>query len=342
MKTKSLRRRVPRALFLSFALWLACGRGPAEQEHAGDEEAHDGAGGHGEHADRDDHVESGGHADADGELVESEARVALRAADLERFGVRVHGVGPGHVDSGIELLGEVRPNGDRLAHIVPRYPGVVREVLRSVGDRVSAGDVLMRIESNEGLSVYPTRAQLAGTVIARDVAVGEAVDRDKQAFVIADLSSVWIDLAVYQKDLPAVREGQRVIVHGGEERPDAEGDISYLTPVVDEPSRTAIARVVLANTGGEWRPGLFVTARLVEPAEAAVVAPRSALQRIDGRTSVFVETAEGFAVRAVTVGREGERLAEIVSGLAAGERVASENSFLLKAELGKGAAEHAH
>lgn len=318
-------------------LALACEREASEHGAHGDGAAHE-AGGD-EHDEHDENEAEGEHA---GERHAEESSLALHADDLTRFGVTLATAGPGSVDSGIELLGEVHPNGDRVAHIVPRYPGVVREVLKSVGDRVAAGDVLMRIESNEGLSIYATRARLAGTVIARDIAVGEAVDRDKQAFVIADLSSVWIDLAVYQKDLTAVRIGQRASISAGAEGPAAEGAISYVTPVVDEPTRTSVARVVLSNTNGAWRPGTFVTAHLIDPVAAEVTVPRSALHTLEGRAVVFAESNDGFEAREVRVGRQGEDRAEIVAGLESGVRVAAENSFLLKAELLEGSAEHQH
>lgn len=312
-------------------LALACEREAQEHGAHDDDAAHE--------ADGDEHEAEG---EREGEGHAEQASLALHADDLARFGVTLATAGPGSVDSGIELLGEVHPDGNRVAHIVPRYPGVVREVLRSVGDRVAAGDVLMRIESNEGLSIYATRAQLAGTVIARDIAVGEAVDRDKQAFVIADLSSVWIDLAVYQKDLAAVRIGQRARISAGADGPAAEGAISYVTPIVDEPTRTSVARVVLSNAEGAWRPGTFVTARLIDPVAADVAVPRSALHTLEGRAVVFAESADGFEARGVRVGRQGEDRAEIVAGLEPGVRVAAENSFLLKAELLEGSAEHQH
>lgn len=261
--------------------------------------------------------------------------VRLTPEQLAAFGVTVLPAGPGRIDRGLELLGEVRPNGDRLAHIVPRFPGIVRDVRRSVGDDVRADDLLATVESNASLAPYEMRTRLDGTIIERDLTPGEAVDRDKVAFVIADLSSVWVDLAVYQKDLSNLRVGQTVRISGGAGLPDVDGTISYITPIVDEPTRTAAARVVLANPDRAWRPGLFVTARTLDPVEAAVVVPQTAIQTVGGRAVVFVEMDAGFVPRPVVVGRSGRSAVEILDGLAAGERLVTFNAFLLKAELGK-------
>ena len=260
---------------------------------------------------------------------------------LERFGVRVATAGPGEVDVGIELPGEVRPNGDRIAHLAPRFPGIVREVRKHVGDPVQAGDVLARIES-ENLATFDLKAAFDGTVVDKHISPGEAVTRDEAAFIVADLTTVWVDINVYQTALPQIGLGRPVAIaasHGGAE---VTGVVSYVSPIVDQATRTASARVVLPNPDGVWRPGLFVTATVFNPVAADVVIPRRALQTLAGKTVVFVVEDDHFEARPVTVGRVGRSRAEITAGLAPGERFADERSFLVKAELAKGEAEHEH
>jgi len=288
-------------------------------------------------------AESGStHPEGEG-AEDSRARtIALDAAQREMLGISVAAAGPARVDSGIELLGEVHPNGDRLAHIVPRFPGIVRDVRRTAGDAVRSGDVLAVIESSDSLAPYELKTLLDGVVLTKHLTRGEAVGRETQAFVVADLSTVWVDLSVYQKDLSRVRVGQHVRIHSVQGGPDAQGTISYLTPAVDRATRTAVARVVLPNPERSWLPGMFVMGHTLDSREAPVVVSRSAIQTLEGEPAVFVESAEGFTARTVTLGQEGETLVEIVRGLAAGDRVALENAFLLKAELAKDEAEHEH
>lgn len=305
---------------LGLTLMLACGSEPQQLARTED---------HGEEQGHDEHEEHEGGA-------------ALVPEELEHAGVAFVTVGPGYVDDGVELLGAVRPNGDRLAHITPRFAGIVREVRKNVGDRVRAGEVLAVLESSESLAPYQLTTLIDGIIIEKHLTRGEAVDRETPCFVIADLSTVWVDLAVYQKDMARVRLGQSVRVRAADGGPEGEGSISYLTPALDEATRTATARVELPNLEGQWRPGMFVTARALAEHEARLVVPTGALQTLKGRDVVFVADEHGVEPRPVTLGHRGETVVEVLSGLEPGARVASANTFLLKAELGKGEAEHEH
>ena len=282
--------------------------------------------------------EQGRKADKHGEYQERPL-VHRTAEELAAFGVTVEKAGPGKIDRGIELLGEVRPNGDALAHIVPRFPGIAITIRKTIGDNVKSGEVLATIQSNESLAPYELKTMIDGTIIEKHLTRGEAVERDKPTFVIADLSTVWIDLSVYQKDIHEVAVGQlvRVSCH---HLPDVDGAISYIAPVVDQPTRTAIARVVLPNTDRAWRPGLFVSARLLDSTEAQIAIPRTAIQTIEDHPVVFVEIKDGFEARPIILGHGGESSVEVLSGLVPGERFVATNSFLLKAEFGKSAVEH--
>lgn len=274
--------------------------------------------------------------DPDAEAHEDHALVRLSPAELEEFGVTIDTAGAGVIERHVELPGEVRPNADRLAHIVPRFAGIVTKVRSNIGDHVTRGQVLAVIEGDESLAPFEVKTLLSGTVIGKHIALGEAASRDRDAFVIADLSSVWIDLTVYQRDLATIEVGQAARVYIGHDLVQDAGVISYVTPIVDEHTRTATARVVLSNTENVWRPGMFVTAEVtVERTEVPLVVPRTALHTFEGRSVVFVETDEGFRPEPVVLGRRGETHVEVVSGLASGERFVSDGGFTLKAELGK-------
>ena len=266
---------------------------------------------------------------------------AFTVADFERSGVRLATAGPGEIDLGVELPGEVRPNADRIAHVAARFPGIVREVKKHVGDAVRAGDVLAVVES-EHLAPYEVRAAFDGTVIDKHIAPGEAVDREEPAFIIADLSTVWVTISVYQSALADVRIGQPVVIQASHGNLEAPGRVAYISPVVDQATRTANARVVLPNADGAWRPGVFVAAMIFNPSPVDVALPRRAVQTMDGKSVVFVADGDRFVAREVVLGRTGRTKVEIVSGLAPGDRFADERSFLVKAELAKGAAEHHH
>jgi cobalt-zinc-cadmium efflux system membrane fusion protein len=297
-------------LFLALA---TAGWSPAgAQTHAEDE-----------HGDEDDHADE-------------QPAVSLTTAELEEFGIEVDTAAPGSVEMYVSLPGEVRPNADRVAHIVPRYSGIVTEVRASIGDLVRQGDVLAIVESDESLAPFEVKTLISGTVIEKHMTLGEAVSRDQDGFVIADLNSVWINLTVHQRDMGRVAVGQVARIAAGHELPATTGRIDYITPVVDETTRTATARVVIPNPDGAWRPGLFVTGDvLVERSTVPVAVPRTALFTVEAETVVFIETPEGFRPQPVTLGRAGDTHIEVVSGLRPDQRYASHGGFTLKAELQK-------
>jgi len=308
-------------LLLGVALALACGGEPAGESHADGEPA-------GDHA---------------GEEADHGGAIRLSEAQRAEFGIELEKAGPGQIALTIELPGEVHPDQDRLAHLVPRFGGIVKEVRKRVGDSVKAGEVLALIESSESLASYALKSLIDGTVIAKHITRGEAVSTDSEAFVVADLSSVWVDLSVYQKDLDRLRVGQPVAIATGHAAPGVEGTISYVSPVVDEQTRTATARVVLPNPEGSWRPGLFVTGTVtVDRADVPVSIPRNAVQTLGDETVVFVLDSDGLEPRPVRPGRSDGQRVEILDGLSPEDRFVSRGGFTLKSELEKAGFEAGH
>jgi cobalt-zinc-cadmium efflux system membrane fusion protein len=282
-----------------------------------------------------------GHEDAAHHEPDEHRGEVFSVSDFAKLGVTTATAGPGAIDVALELPGEIRPNGDHIAHIAARFPGVVRDVRAGIGDRVSGGDPLATIES-ENLSAYTIRAPFDGTVIDRHLAVGEIVDQASAIFILADLSTVWLDVNVHQHGLAHVAPGRTVTLREVAGDRSAQAEISYVSPIIDQETRTATARAVVANADGGWRPGTFVVATIEEPVAAPIVIPRHALQTFEGETTVFVVEGEQFAPRRVTVGAQGRSTIAITAGLAAGDRVADEGSFLVNAELAKGEAGHDH
>jgi cobalt-zinc-cadmium efflux system membrane fusion protein len=385
---------------------------PASDEHAHEEKAkpkgHDDHGGHGPHEGQEAHGE--------------EPVVQLTEVQLQELGIEVAPAGPGTLAAYVMLPGHVTLNADRRGEIIPRISGAIQQVLKQLGDRVRAGEVMAIIDSREladlksaylnardrvplaevtfrreenlwkkkispeqeyleakralaearielraaehklralgfteadlhrlpaqangTLTRYPITAPFDGTVIEKHITLGAVVKDDTVAYVIADLRSVWVHVSVYTKDLPLVRHGQLVRIAAGAGIPDAQGSIAYVAPVVDEQTRTAFARAVLPNPNGVWRPGLFVTAMIeVGATDVPLLIPKEAVQTVEEKATVFVQTPEGFEARPVTLGRTNETHVEVLTGLELGERYAATETFVLKAELAKGEATHQH
>ncbi|HEY9198780.1 MAG TPA: efflux RND transporter periplasmic adaptor subunit, partial [Gammaproteobacteria bacterium] len=149
--------------------------------------------------------------------------------------------------------------------------------------------------------------------------------------------------SLFPRDVAKVRVGQDVRVKSTEAGLDATGKIVYVAPFGQAANQTLTARVLLDNPERRWAPGLYVTAAVTLAETSVPLAIRNeAVQTLEGRSVVFVRDDDGFAPRDVTPGRSDNDYTEVLAGLAAGDTYAAANSFVLKAELGKGSAEHGH
>lgn len=269
--------------------------------------------------------------------------IKLTDAKIAAAGIELAKAGPGVLRDSLPLNGIVQSNQESLLQVTPRFPGIVREVRKRIGDRVEKGDVLAIVESNQSLTSYELKTSLAGTVIDRQTTLGEFVSEQKPAFVIADLSTVWVDFSVYRRDLMRVRIGDQVLIDTADGGQPIEAKISYLSPVGSSETQSALARAIVPNSGLRLRPGLFITGRLTLSAKNVNVAVKSsALQTIENRTVVFIRDGEKFEPRDVETGDRDQEFVEITFGVLDGEMYAAKNSYIVKAEMAKGTAEHEH
>ena len=190
---------------------------------------------------------------------------------------------------------------------------------------------------------YELKAPITGIVIRKHITTGEAVKGDDDIFLLADLSDVWVNIAVPEKELKSVRLGQKVKVTLKNLDLTGSGTLSYLGSVIEEKTRTVTARVVIPNPKKQWRPGSFVTVELMrEEKKIPLGVPVEAIQTIRDWTVVFVKYGNFFEARPITLGESDGSVTEILDGLRLGEQVVVKNSFAVKAEIGKSAATHSH
>jgi cobalt-zinc-cadmium efflux system membrane fusion protein len=272
-----------------------------------------------------------------------EGRVQVAAGEANASGIAVAAAGSASIRSEIELFGRVEPDGDRTAHVTPRFPGVATEVRKRLGDAVAKDEVVAVIESNESLRPYEVRSRIAGTAIQKSIVPGEFVASDAAVFVVSDLERVWVDLQVHRSDFARLRIGQRVFIDAKDGRDPIEARIDYLSPLGSFDSQTLLARVVAPNAERRLQPGLFVSARVeLESVEVPVAVRTSALQQMRDRTVVFLADGESYEAQPVEIGRSDGTWTEVIGGLAAGQRYATTGSFVLKADVGKSGASHDH
>lgn len=191
-------------------------------------------------------------------------------------------------------------------------------------------------QPHESLVQYNLTAPSDGVIIEKHIVQGELVTTESPLFIVSDISSLWIDLQVYPKDLESVTAGQKIFISALEGKLTAQGIISFLSPVISQETRTALARVELSNTNNMWRAGLFATA-IVTPEHNGenntLVVPKSAIQTINGNLCVFIVTSKGYFPVTVETGQSNNTHMEILSGVSAGQTYVSNGSFELKAKL---------
>jgi cobalt-zinc-cadmium efflux system membrane fusion protein len=184
---------------------------------------------------------------------------------------------------------------------------------------------------------------ISGRITAAPLVLGSYVTAGTELFRVANPSKIEVQASLPASDAARIAAGDRALIE------TAQGTIPAvvrsITPGVDVESRAATAIITVAQGQAGLVPGQAVRVRIVPRGAAAsdrFSAPDEAVQSVEGVDSVFVRGKDGFTVRPVKIGRRGGGRVEILSGVAAGEQIAGQGAFLLKAELGKGEAEHGH
>ncbi len=181
-------------------------------------------------------------------------------------------------------------------------------------------------------------APASGTVTSRTVNSGEVIEANKELLRVTDLSSVWVVGQVYEKDLGKISLGS-----GASITSDAfpgrvfRGPVSYVDPKVNPQTRTAQARIELANPGQQLKIGMYVNiafAALGGAQSTVPIVPVAAVQNIGNQQVVFVATSDPnvFAMRPVRLGPESNGYYPVLEGLSVGDRIVTEGSFMLRAE----------
>jgi cobalt-zinc-cadmium efflux system membrane fusion protein len=213
-----------------------------------------------------------------------------------------------------------------------------RSKLLAAQQQVSAlGGSLPAQSGTPVLGVQALRAPLAGTVVERRINPGQSVEAYLSAFRIADLDHLWIELAVFERNLANLHRGDRVelLPLANPSEPIA-GEIAHLGEQVDADTRTAIVRVEVDNRKRRLRPGQAVTARIRRgvAGEKAALVPQAAVTYVDGKPTVFVAESElRMVVTPVELGEDDGEEREIEAGVSAGQSVLVEGVFDLKSEL---------
>lgn len=271
-----------------------------------------------------------------------EGRTIISADAARAGGVTTERAGPATIGETLPLSGrvEITPEGQSEVHA--RYPGRVMSLNAALGQRVSRGQVLARVESSESLQTYSVTAPISGVIMQKNVNVG-VITGNEPLLVIGDPGRLHAEFFLYPRDAERVRRGQRVEVKSlaGDHRFD--GVIEAVLPTADLTNQTLIAHVDLPRQEEIWRPGLGVSGTVEVAAVTVPLAVRTkALQPFRDFTVVFAKFGNTYEVRMLELGRRTPEWAEVLGGLEPGTEYVVDGAFLIRADIDKSGASHDH
>tara|TARA_R110002049_G_scaffold288423_1_gene470869 strand:- start:40473 stop:42017 length:1545 start_codon:yes stop_codon:yes gene_type:complete len=204
-------------------------------------------------------------------------------------------------------------------------------------------------EKSGHLSHYEVVAPFAGTIIAKNVVLAERVGTDTEMFRLADLSTVWVQADIYQKDLPAIAGLGDTLTFRAPTASDGSlhthtAKIFYRGDVLDPDTRTLRLQAIAENEDRHLKPGMFVEIEIPsEDSQNILAVPESAIQEVEDKTVVFVQQGETeFRMVPIVTGTKSDGVVEIREGLKVGDKVVTSGGFALKSELMKGEIGHGH
>jgi cobalt-zinc-cadmium efflux system membrane fusion protein len=272
-----------------------------------------------------------------------EMQTVISADGAKAGGMLIAQAGPSMLEESLTAYGQVKLNGDRIARATPRFGGIIREVRKSLGDTVEAGEVVAIIETNQSLVSMEVKAPIKGVIVERGATAGETISEGESLYTIADLSVVWVDLNIPKTSQGKVNVGLNVSINPDDGGNPVFGKIAWISPISQAAAQTFVARIVLSNADGRWKPGLFVKAEIALGQDQVEVAVQeSGIQSLFDFTVVFSQHGELYQARPLEIGRRSKGIVEVLKGIEAGESYVVNNSFLVKADIGKSGASHDH
>jgi len=290
------------------------------------------------HADKHNDEKPQGHEDEHGDEHGEEGHIEITATNALKAGIINATVSAGQIKQMTTVYGRTVVKPSAISQMSARFPGLITKLTVNVGDLVTAGDNIVQIESNESLKRYNITAPISGVVTERHVNSGEMA-KQQPLLTIENYDRLWVEFKVFPSQQQAISKGQQVTISSTLAK--TQSSIMHLLAAKNQPFITAI--VPLDNDNGLWSPGQMLSGSIVtSQIDVSLTIDNRAFQEIEGKNVIFVTNKNGYETRELTLGQTDGQITEVISGLQAGEKYALINSYLLKADLGKAGASHAH
>jgi cobalt-zinc-cadmium efflux system membrane fusion protein len=287
------------------------------------------------------HADLGDEVDAGAELVTIASRAIASAKAEYLAAIAEHNAAQLTLERETELFGkQVSPESDLIA---ARAALATAAALRAAAEQnlLDLGFTPMQVTQvargeSPGSSVT-LRAPFAGTVVARNAVSGDVVSIGTELLRLADLSELWVTIAIAEHEAVGLKPGQRVEVHSRSTGLKTTARVTWVASHLNETTRMAEMRATIINPSRAWKAGMFVDVRIelgVHGDELTI--PSDAIHRFGGQPFVFVDLGDGlYAVRRIQLaGRSGNR-AFVAAGISDDDRIVTAQSFLVKSEFQK-------
>ncbi|HCQ54239.1 MULTISPECIES: efflux RND transporter periplasmic adaptor subunit [Brevundimonas] len=272
-----------------------------------------------------------------------EGRTVISADAAQAGGVTTQQAGPAVLGESLPLSGRVEITPEGQAEVHARYPGRVMSMTVELGQRVSRGQVVARVESSESLQTYSVTAPISGVITAKNVNPGSITGGGAPMLTIGDPTRLHAEFFLYPRDAERVRVGQRIEIKSQAGEHTASGVIEAILPADDVLSQTLVAHVELPYQGGVWRPGLGVSGLVqVGQGEVPLAVRTKALQPFRDFTVVYAKVGDTYEVRMLDLGRRTEEWTEVLGGIEPGTTYVVDGAFLIRADIEKSGASHDH
>lgn len=270
---------------------------------------------------------------------EAHQESSLNVEHAQQLGITLNQVGPANIAQSIDIFGKVTIPSSGLSHIQARFAGEIVRVFVDIGQQVARGQALAEVESNISLSNYTIRSPIQGIVTERHANAGESTE-DQVLFSIANLRTLWAEFKVFHSQANTLTPGMRILL--ATQGSPLSIRVNHILPSNNN-QPFLIVRANIDNTEGAFSPGRFIQGKLItQERSVAMTVENSAIHLVDNTTSVFVVDGDHFEARPIETGISDSQMTEVISGLAADERYANRNSYLIKSELEKSSAGHDH
>lgn len=270
-----------------------------------------------------------------------QGRTKLSARAINSANISTLKAQGGSIASKETLFGVITPTTERQFTVMSPYSGVVENILVTIGDTVTKGQALLTVKNSKTLQSFTITSPAAGVITEQFVNAGTLAS-EQPLLEVVDLSKVWVELSAFPENIEAMAVGQTAKVYDLHKHLEAVGEVFYLAPMMTG-GHIARARVLINNQNGHWRPGMHVKADIITGTkQVAVRIGQQALQTMMNKPVVFTRFGDTFEAQPVTLGLSNDSWVEVISGLSVGDEYVIENSYVLKADVLKAGASHAH